>query len=77
MFGEVGKIEHKKKVSEYRDLTHMRQTGSAAGNNGPTLFCMKGKKRRTGYDEGFLLRNGAAPGSTIVMTETALMTEKA
>ena len=38
---------------------------------------MKGKKRRNGYDERFLEKHGAAPGSTIAMTENALMTEKA
>ena len=38
---------------------------------------MKGKKRRNGHDERFLEKHGAAPGSTIAMTENVSMTEKA
>ena len=55
----------------------MYRTGNAAGNNGPTAFVMKGKKRRAGYSDAFLEREGCAPGSTITMTKNAFMTDAA
>jgi len=38
---------------------------------------MKGKKRRAGYSDAFLEREGCAPGSTITMTKNAFMTDAA
>ena len=53
------------------------QTGCAGGVTGPVIFLMKGKERREGYTNEFLLAHGCATGSTIVMTENAYMTNKA
>ena len=36
---------------------------------------MAGQNRRTGYDDDYLIRYGCAPGSQILMTENAFMTE--
>ena len=55
----------------------MYRTGNCAGNNGPTAFLMKGKKRRKGYTNAFLKAEGCAPGSIVVMTDNSFMMEKA
>ena len=38
---------------------------------------MKGKKRRSGFTNNFLIDEGCAPGSTVVMMENAFVTEVA
>ena len=75
--GEYGKKKHEKKAADYKGSITMYRTGNAAGNNGPTAFVMKGKKRRAGYSDAFLRQEGCAEGSTIVMTENAFMTDAA
>ena len=75
--GEKGKKKHEKKVSDYRGSITMYRTGTAAGNNGPTTFVMKGKRCRSGYNPRFLIQEGCAVGSSVSMTENAYMTEEA
>jgi hypothetical protein len=55
----------------------MYHTGVAAGHNGPTVLLLKGKKRKSGFNENFLRQEGCELGSTICMTENAYMTEEA
>ena len=55
----------------------MYRSGNAAGNNGPTVFAMAGVRRKAGYTEKFLENNGGAPGTTIVMTDNAFITDAA
>ena len=74
--GEIGRKNHEKKVADFRYYTTMVRSGSLFGSNGPKEFIMKGKKRRNGYYEKFLEKNGAAPDSTIFMTDNEFMTEK-
>ena len=38
---------------------------------------MKGKKKRAGYTDKFLVDNGCQPGSTVIMTENSFMTNEA
>ena len=40
--GTAGNRKHKMKMSSYRGSITMFRTGTAAGNNGPTAFLMKG-----------------------------------
>jgi len=56
-----------------RSITIVR-TGTTAGTTGPTIFLLKGMKIRKGLTDEFLVRHGFAPGSTILMTEKAYMT---
>ena len=77
ILGEHGKKKHEKNAADYRGSITMYRTGNAAGNNGPTAFVMKGKKRHAGYSDAFLEREGCALGSTITMTENAFMTDAA
>jgi hypothetical protein len=53
------------------------RAGSAAGEDGPTGFLPPGLKRKKGYTDEFLVKHGAAIGSTIIMTPTGYMTEDA
>ncbi len=75
--GEKGKKKHEKKIFDCRGSITMYRTGVAAGHNGPTVFLLKGKKQRVGYNNTFLKQEGCAVGSTVVMTENAYMTEDA
>ena len=75
ILGEFGRRKHEKKVSDCRASSTLVRTGVFAGTNGPTCFLMAGQNRRTGYDDDYLLRYGCAPGSQILMTENAFMTE--
>ena len=51
--------------------------GSAAGATGPTAFLPPGKHHRKSFSDQWLVKHGAAPGSTIVMTPNGYMTEDA
>mmetsp|Transcript_38277 Transcript_38277/g.92337 ORF Transcript_38277/g.92337 Transcript_38277/m.92337 type:complete len:112 (-) Transcript_38277:1235-1570(-) len=55
----------------------MLRTGVCAGHNGPTAFVMKGIRKAPGYTNKFLEKEGCEPGSCIVMTENAFMTDEA
>ena len=77
VLGSAGRKKHEKKTSDFRGSITMYRSGNCAGNNGPTAFIMKGKKRRDGWRDDILLKNGCAEGSTIAMTENAFMTDEA
>lgn len=77
IIGDAEKRKHEKNGGNGRASITMYRTGSAAGATGPTSFLPPGIKRKTGFNDDFLTRNGCAPGSTIVMTKTGYMTEEA
>ena len=77
ILGEVGKRKHEIKVADFRGSATMYRSGNAAGNNGPTVFAMAGVRRKAAYTDEFLENNGGAPGTTIVMTDNAFMTDAA
>ncbi len=51
--------------------------GTVAGTTGPTMFLLKGAKCRKHFNNDYLLRYGMAPGSKVIMTENAYMTDEA
>jgi hypothetical protein len=57
-------------------ITDVR-TGTASGITGPTIFLLKGTKHCNNVNNEYLLRYGMAKGSTILMTESAYMTDAA
>jgi hypothetical protein len=71
--GEFGKRKHERKVSDCRSSISMYRTGTAAGDNGPTVFIMKGIRCKSGFDNNFLTRNGCEPGLSI---QNAVQTTK-
>ena len=64
-------------TAESRTSITLYRSGNAAGDDGPTGFLPPGKHRRSGFTDAFLVKHGAAPGSTIVMTANGYMTEDA
>ena len=52
------------------------QTGSTAEDTGPTRIFFKGEKKSTRFTEKLLEKHGLAPGSTIVITPNAYMTDE-
>ena len=52
-------------------------TGTVGGSTGTTIFILKGEKKRKHFTDEFLVTHGCAPGSTIIMTEDAYMTDEA
>ena len=55
----------------------MVHTGSVAGDTGPIIILLTSKIERTIFNDAYLVRHGLKPGSTIIMTENALMTHDA
>ena len=77
IIGDKEKKKHEAKTGDSRVSITMYRTGSTAGVTGPTAFLMSGVKRKHGYTNDFLVRHGAAEGSSIHMTPTGFMTEEA
>ena len=77
VYGEKGVRKHEKKAGDFRGSCTMFRTGTPLGDNGATVFAMKGKKRKKGISDAFLLKEGCEVGSTVVMTENAFMTDLA
>ena len=73
------KKKHEKLLQDTRVSITMVRIGSVGGTTGPTIFLLKGAKqnRRKEFSDEYLVRHGCAPGSTIVMTESAYMTDVA
>lgn len=77
VFGDKEKKHHDVTTGSSRTSITLYRTGSAAGTDGPTAFLPPGVRVKSGFTDEFLVKNGAAPGSTIVMTPTGYMTEDA
>ena len=75
--GDKEKKHHDVTTGSSRTSITLYRTGSAAGTDGPTAFLPPGVRVKSGFTDEFLVKNGAAPGSTIVMTPTGYMTEDA
>jgi hypothetical protein len=52
------------------------RTGSAAGETGPTTFLPVGTRRKPGFTDEFLVRNGGQEGSPVAITDNGYMTRK-
>ena len=77
VLGDVEKAKHEKILNYSRDSITILRCASTAGSTGPTNLVMQGNKAKEGNNETFLLRHGAAPGSTIEMSPSAFMTREA
>ena len=58
-----------------RTSISLLKCGNAAGDWGPCVCLCAGKKRDEVYTDEFLERCGAPKGSTIIMTDSAYMTD--
>ena len=77
IIGEFGRRKHKKRVSDCKASATMYRSGSAGGNNGPTVFIMAGERVATGHTPDCLINNGAETGSSVQMTPKDFMADKA
>jgi hypothetical protein len=77
VFGSADKKKHEKLLQDSRVSITVVRTGTVAGNTGPTIFLLKGTKKRAFFTNNFFMRHGMAIGLAIVMTENAYMTEDA
>ena len=77
IIGDKAKKKHEAKTGDSRVSITMYRIGSVAGVTGPTGFLMAGTKKRHGYSNEFLVKHGAAPGSSTRMPPTGFMTEEA
>ena len=77
IIGDKQKKKHEVATAGSRQSITVYRLGSAAGCDGPTAFLPPGKNRKSAFSDDFLIRHGAAAGSTIVMTDSGYMTEAA
>ena len=75
--GSKEKKKHDNEKGSSRDSMTNIRCGNAANRQAATFMLLAGKKRNDDYSDDFLLRNGAAPGSTILMTESAFLCKEA
>eukprot|EP00957_Ditylum_brightwellii_P008027 609012-Ditylum_brightwellii.AAC.1 len=77
VIGSFDKKKYEKLLQDSQISITIARTGTCAGTTGPTIFLLKGAKKKSAFTDAFLLRHGLAPGSTIIMTENAYMTNEA
>jgi hypothetical protein len=75
VLNSTGRKKHKNKNQYSRVSITMWHTGSIAGVTGPCILLYEGKTHNKNYTDKFLQDNIAAPGSCIIMTSAAFMTE--
>eukprot|EP00978_Attheya_sp_CCMP212_P000306 scaffold593_cov31-Attheya_sp.AAC.1 len=75
----ANKKKHEKILQDSRFSITVVRTGNTNGSTGPTIFLGKGThaNRHKDMTDEWLLQQGMAPGSTIIMTENAYMTNEA
>ncbi len=77
VFGSASKKKHDKLLQDLRVSIIVVRTGTVAGDTGPTIFLLKGTKKRAFFTNDFFVMHGMAIGLTIIMTENAYMTDEA
>ena len=77
VLGDVDKAKHEKIINDSRASITIMRCASTAGSTGPTNFVMHGTKLKEGYTDKFLLRHGAAPGSSFAISPSGFMTREA
>ena len=77
IIGDKKKKKHEVNTAGSRTSITVYRLGAASGDDGPTAYLPAGVNRKAAYTDEFLVRQGSAPGSTVVMTPTGYMTEEA
>ena len=77
--GASEKERHDKNNGDSRLSVTMVRCGSAGGDNGPVVFLAQGEKMECSAlsDENLVRIYGLPVGSTVIMTESGYMTDKA
>ena len=76
VIGNRGRKKHEKKCSNARVSITMYRTVLISGVNGPTVFLIEGKTCWQQYTYKWLMKNGGAIGSAIIMTPTVFVTKE-
>ena len=71
------KMKQEKLLQDSRCSITVVRTGTMAGTTGPTYFLLKGTKCKKNFNDDYLVRHGMQPGSAIIMTKNAYMTDEA
>jgi hypothetical protein len=71
------KKKQEKLLQDCRCSITVVRTGTMSGTTGPTYFLLKGATRKKSFTDAYLVKYGMKPGSTIIMTENAYMTDDA
>ena len=74
VYCEKRRRKHENISQDSRCSITLLRLGNAAGYQGATIILCKGKKRKKGFTDAFLQKHGMTRGSTIIMTESALLT---
>lgn len=70
------KKRQEKLLQDSRCSITVVRTGTMAGTTGPTYFLLKGTKCKKNFNDDYLVRYRMHPGSAIIMTKNAYMTDK-
>jgi hypothetical protein len=77
VFAAADKKKQEKLLQDCQcSITGVR-TGTVVSTTRPTTFLLKGTKRRKYFNGNYLLGYGMAPGSKVIMTKNAYMTDEA
>ncbi len=76
IIGDGQRKKHNKSVEDNRDSITVVRVGNAGGNSGPLIFLAKGKTMDVPALKD-LMKIGAPPHSTVIMTPSAFMTDEA
>ena len=60
--GSAGRKKHEKKAHDSRVSITLYRIGFVSGNSGPTIFLLKGERKRRWYNDGWLLKKGREDG---------------
>jgi hypothetical protein len=77
VFASADKKKQEKLLQDSCCSITVVRMGTMSGTTGPTFFLMKGATRRKNFTNDYLIKYGMKPGSTIVMTKNAFMTDDA
>ena len=77
IIGSMDKKKLEKLLQDGRVSVTVIRTRTVGRSTGPTILLLKGEKKRKHFANDFLVKHGCAPGSTIIMTENAYMTDEA
>jgi hypothetical protein len=77
VFASADKKKQEKLLQDSCCSITVVRTGTVSGITGPTYFLLAGTVRKNAFSEKYLIRHSMKPGSTILMTESAYMTDAA
>ena len=74
VIGSADTKMQEKNLDDCRASIIVYRTGTPKEGQEPTAFLLKGEKKRNAYNDKFLQKHEALPGSQVIMAETAFMT---